>query len=656
MKQEKQKQQKPSILIMAASPNIGTGYGLLHRNLGQRLTKLGYDVKGLGLQSFGESQFKCSECGKDTYPYGFEILPIGDDLYGADILEMYIRMFDIRILITFIDVIHPSFAYVANVVRKTNVKWICHATVNATPIAFNARQMFTNADTLIAPSNFAKEELNKAGFEIVDKIYHGVDTDVFRPLPQKEIDEIKKGRHGAENKCVFLAVGVNQMSQKNYPGLFYAWKIFVENNPDAKENTILHCHTDPFSAQGTPLDVLQARHGIKNVFFTTNHKKNLTLPPEQMNEMYNYMDVFVTASYGESVCLPILESMAVGKPCIAPDFSAMPQWIKESKAGLTAKIKAFWTNPIYEDEALVDEIDLAKQMTKLYKDAKLRKEMGRKGIEYIKSKFNWGKHILPKWIKVINRFDMSTKEDKPLVSVMILSHNRKKYLKEALDSILKQTYPNIEIVVVDNGSEDGSVHIIKKMFESVKDKIATNLAVNGINEGCPTARNQALKLCTGKYIAIQDDDDISLPERIEEQVLVMESNPHVAVVSGNSITIDKDGKEQGKMNMVAGFVTHEMFLKDHVINSSIAMIRKEVFDDVGNFDEKIKIASDRDMWLRISKKYQMLQLDKVLSKYRIHKNLSIDKPEETNKYVAMAIQKTQEKDKEFVKKWQQKKK
>ena len=508
------------------------------------------------------------------------------------------------------------------------------------------------ADAIIAPSNFVKEELDKAGFKTVDKIYHGVDTDTFKPMPKEEINNLKK-EMDIKNKIIFLSVGVNTISQKNYPGLFYAWKIFIENNPEAKENCFLHVHSNPSATNGINLDLLAGRHGIKNIGFTSNHQGNFTLPPDQMNEIYNYSDVFVTASYGESVCWPILEAMAAGKPCIATDFSAMPQWIKESKAGLTAKIKAYWTNPLCEDEALIDEIDLAKQMTKLYKDAKLRESMGKKAVDYIKSKFNWDKHIIPGWVKVINRFDMSVKEDKPLVSVMILSHNRKDFLNEAIESILNQTYPNIQLVVVDNGSTDGSADLIKKISESVKGKIP--IITNKTNLGCPTARNQALKLCTGKYIAIQDDDDISLPERIEEQVLCLENNLQIAAVSGSSIIIDKDGKETGKMSTENRFVTHEMFLREHCMNSSNAMIRKAVFDDVGNYDEKIKIASDRDMWLRISKKHQLLQFDKVLNKYRIHKNLSIDNPEETQKYVDIAIQKTQEKDKEFTEKWKKKK-
>ena len=121
-KEEDNNQQKPNILIFAASPTIGTGYGLLHRNLGQKLSKLGYNVRGLGLQSYGESKFECSECKKETYPYGFEVLPIGDTQMGTDVLELYIKMFDIKILITLIDIIHPGFFYVADVVKKNKCK------------------------------------------------------------------------------------------------------------------------------------------------------------------------------------------------------------------------------------------------------------------------------------------------------------------------------------------------------------------------------------------------------------------------------------------------------------------------------------------------------------------------------------------------------
>jgi len=429
------------------------------------------------------------------------------------------------------------------------------------------------------------------------------------------------------------------MMQKNYPALLYAYKIFLENEPSAKENTILHVHANPAEPGGYDMKNLANRYGIThNVYYTVGHRSNVTLPPDQMAELYNYADCHVTTSHGESVSLPTLEMMSCGNPVICPNFSAMTEWVEDSGAGKLAKIKALWTTALLEDQCLVDEIDCAKQMMEIYNDKKLCKEMGKKGAKYIREKFLWDRHIMPQWVRLVKKFDMEDYMNKPLVSVMVLSHNRKQWLGQALDSVLAQTYKNIEVIIVDNGSTDGSIEIMDTYAK--KDK-RIRVIKNKENLGCPKARNQALKAMKGKYLIFNDDDDVSFPRRVEKCVKYMEDNPDVVAMCSNSQIIDEKGivHDSNQLNAEVQ-VTFDALVNEHCFNSPTACVRIDKLREIGGFDDSLKIASDRDIWLGLSAKYKLMHADLQLMQYRVHtKNTSIMDLKETQEYVKKILDK-----------------
>ncbi len=210
----------------------------------------------------------------------------------------------------------------------------------------------------------------------------------------------------------------------------------------------------------------------------------------------------------------------------------------------------------------------------------------------------------------------------PLVSVIIPVYNAEKYIEEALLSILRQTYTNIEIIIIDDGSKDESEKIIKninaKNIQYVK---------NVKNIGVSATRNRGFELAKGKYIALMDADDISLPTRIEKQVTFLEKHHEYGLVSshyesfrehifGVKRRIRKLSTEPEKI--------HTSLLFTNMLCCPSTMIRKEVLikHDL-HFDTSLQMAEDFDLWRRLSVVTKITNIDEVLLKYRKHKNNSI---------------------------------
>jgi glycosyltransferase involved in cell wall biosynthesis len=126
----------------------------------------------------------------------------------------------------------------------------------------------------------------------------------------------------------------------------------------------------------------------------------------------------------------------------------------------------------------------------------------------------------------------------PKVTVLMSVYNGEEHLREAIDSILNQTYKNFEFLIIDDGSTDGSVNIIRSYLDP-----RIRLIKNKKNIGITRSLNKGLKLARGEYIARMDDDDIAFPERLEKQVRFLNEHVNVGLVGGSDITINGVGDE-----------------------------------------------------------------------------------------------------------------
>ncbi len=205
-------------------------------------------------------------------------------------------------------------------------------------------------------------------------------------------------------------------------------------------------------------------------------------------------------------------------------------------------------------------------------------------------------------------------KSRPLVSYIMTAKNTEKFIDEAINSIVHQTYRNLELVVVDDASTDRTTEIIKSW--SAKDP-RVKAIYNKVSILPPLARNSAAKAARGKYLAILDSDDVCFPERTAKQVSFLENHPEMAAACSHAEIIDVNGKSLGikKKSCNISDIRFAMLLQSQFIHSSM-MIRKSVFDEFGGYRPEFMHAEDYDIYTRVLERYQMTNLNEILIKFR----------------------------------------
>jgi glycosyltransferase involved in cell wall biosynthesis len=211
------------------------------------------------------------------------------------------------------------------------------------------------------------------------------------------------------------------------------------------------------------------------------------------------------------------------------------------------------------------------------------------------------------------------------ISVVIPSYNSEKYIEETIQSVLKQTLTNIEIIVIDDGSTDRSADIVKSYTPLVR-------LIQQTNAGVSFARNRGIQEARGQYICFIDSDDYWLPDKLEKQLNAFHNHPETGAVFSDFIRwnegelntfpsvddLDLSAHQEGIDPNFSGWIFH-LFLLDCWMLTSSAMIRKEVFLKCGLFNTNLPCGEDWDLWLRISREYPFIKLREPTTLYRQHK-------------------------------------
>ncbi|MTI63759.1 glycosyltransferase [Methylophaga sp.] len=222
-----------------------------------------------------------------------------------------------------------------------------------------------------------------------------------------------------------------------------------------------------------------------------------------------------------------------------------------------------------------------------------------------------------------------SQQQRPLVSVCIPSYNYEKYIGEAIDSVLRQTYPNWEIIVVDDASSDNSPALLEAYQRQYPDRF--RFVASEVNRGIGNTLNHCISLAKGDYIAYLGADDRMLAERLQVQVDFLEQHQTVGAVCSDVHAIDKDGQ---RVPVSLPFSTpvfdiRLQLLQGNFLNAPSALVRKQVFDDIGLISPVLQYVQDFDHWLRLLERYELVRLDDKLTEYRVHGgNLSIQNPGE----------------------------
>lgn len=212
----------------------------------------------------------------------------------------------------------------------------------------------------------------------------------------------------------------------------------------------------------------------------------------------------------------------------------------------------------------------------------------------------------------------------PKVSVIMPAYNAEKYIAEAIDSILGQTFTDLEFIILNDCSADSTEKIILSYAD---DRIV--YIKNEKNMGVAATLNRGIAIATGEYIARMDADDISLPERFEKQVAFLDSHPDVAVL-GSAVDMF------GAQNQVVRYSESDGRLKvDLLFGSCFAhpsvMMRTEVIRSLGGYDRAYEGMEDYALWCRVAKNHQLATIQQVLLRYRIHPGQVTQKRFDPNK-------------------------
>ncbi len=212
----------------------------------------------------------------------------------------------------------------------------------------------------------------------------------------------------------------------------------------------------------------------------------------------------------------------------------------------------------------------------------------------------------------------------PKVSVVIPTYNHARYLPYALDSVIDQSYPNLEIFVVDDGSTDGTAELVKPYRSKVN-------YIYKKNGGTPSALNLGLSLVTGKYVCWLSADDALIGEKVSKQVALMERDTSLGFSYTNFVVINAEGNKQYDVNSAYYPDKEEMVTKlmeGCFINGSSVMMRCSALETIGYFDESLPQAHDYDLWYRFLRHYSCGFLKEPLLAYRWHGENMSQNPDE----------------------------
>lgn len=203
--------------------------------------------------------------------------------------------------------------------------------------------------------------------------------------------------------------------------------------------------------------------------------------------------------------------------------------------------------------------------------------------------------------------------DDRLVSVVIASYNMAQYLPLAVRSVLAQTYRNIEVHVVDDGSTDTT----KKIVSEFEDDIRFNYHWQS-NQGQASAKNRGVREARGEYIAFLDADDMWVPRKLEMQVPLLERAERIGVVYSPFTCMDAEGKplrtpgRRCHRGRISG-----LLLIDNFIGFNTSVVRRQCFEELGMFDESLPMGIDYDLWLRFSTRYEFDFVEEPTMYYRV---------------------------------------
>lgn len=212
--------------------------------------------------------------------------------------------------------------------------------------------------------------------------------------------------------------------------------------------------------------------------------------------------------------------------------------------------------------------------------------------------------------------------ESPKVSIVTPTFNRAEFIREAVESVLGQTMPDWELLIVDDGSTDTTREVLAPY--------QTDPRIHYLyqpNQGQSIARNNALAKARGDCVGFLDSDDLWCADKLERQLALFDKHPDVDIVHGDESMIDEQGQEISReiMRRYSGRITPQL-LADNSVSITTALVRRKCFDEMGGFQASHGVADDYDLWLRFSARYRFHYEPGIVASYRVMEDqISSDK-------------------------------
>lgn len=198
----------------------------------------------------------------------------------------------------------------------------------------------------------------------------------------------------------------------------------------------------------------------------------------------------------------------------------------------------------------------------------------------------------------------------PAVTVLIGAYENERTVARAVASILAQTEPDLELIVIDDGSRDGSADAAREAIGTDPRGRVMRLEQNA---GIARSLNQGLEASAAPIVAIQDADDYSAPPRLERQLEALAADPAVAVVGSRMREVDAEGRELRPRTTFASGEVNSVLMRFNPIPNGCSAYRRDVTLALGGYDPRYRYATEYDLWLRIAERHKLLTLDEELS-------------------------------------------
>lgn len=209
----------------------------------------------------------------------------------------------------------------------------------------------------------------------------------------------------------------------------------------------------------------------------------------------------------------------------------------------------------------------------------------------------------------------------PLVSIIIPAYNASRYIREALESALRQTQKNVEIIVVDDGSTDNTIEYIQSYGDRVR-------LIEQSNKGAASARNLGAKEARGLWLAFLDADDVWAPEKLERQISGI-GGRNWSYTDMEFIGGVNDGLRDSQFTKKHEAQVLKELVQGNFISTSTVLIKRETFEESGGFDESLRSIQDWELWTRVAERNPIVYVDEPLARYRIHPSSTSRKTRKT---------------------------